>query len=351
MMRLKKRRWLLLITVALVGAMSTACGFLKLDPHLDRLDARVDSITRKAGAGLLAGIDTTRLDSLVNRLVGGATRTFGRELDSISLKNLQDTLQSAVSGVVDESLLRIRYFLQDSTNLTQVQREVDQLTRNLEYRVNGILTGLVPRALNEESLNRIYGLRDSLLGPVTAMAVEHLVLNSIEALAESEKLDSLIGKVRAVVDDTTVKVDRTAQGISKTVMRIGLAIGIILVALTLFFGFLWFRKRSLAKKQEKLLINLTKAIDAIPSQDAYDRTIAYLQEQLNRAPSNEQRELLQQILRENEEQYPQKQQYKAHYEHLLNLLKSKDDDGLIRQRLLNGTDDEFRQFLENALNN
>ncbi len=332
-------------TVVLIILFS-GCDALKLQDTVDKVVVESDSIGINLGKGLVTGIDTTQLDSIVNRLVGVAGNSMRNELDSVSFRKLSDSLNVAVQEVLSETMDSLKLLLSDTTALDALDAKLQSIISNTTARLDQLFADMVPNALNDQNLNRIYTLRDSLLGPTTAGLLKNILLESVGGLIESEQLDSLITRVTVVVDETTGKVGETAQGISRTVVNIGVGIGIIILALALFFLTLWLRRRSISKQQNELLVNLTKAIDAIPTKESYDQTIAFLQKQIN----TQQHEMLNDILEQNANQYEQKQKYKDYHQRLIQQIKASDKAGEIRQQLFNNADDEdFRNFLEQEL--
>jgi hypothetical protein len=325
----------------------SACDVLKLQPAIDSVEEKSEAIGEKLARGALQGIDTTKLDALVKRLTEQVGNSLTEQLDSVSFRKLEDSLRVVVNGLLTEGTQSIKVFLADTTNFDQLKIELATITGSLRSEVDRTVAGIVPNALNDESLARIYALRDSLLGTTTSLMLRNALVGSLEELIISEELDSLLKKVSLVVETTTTRVDDTAKGISKTILTAGMIVGGVVLALAILFLVLWLRKRSLAKTQENLLVNLTKAIDAIPTKDDYDKTIAYLQQQLNAAESKEQREVLSNILQEHQVQYVQKQKYKAYQERLIEQLKGADQEGGLRRQLLDNTDDaDFRAFVE-----
>ncbi|MCB0632152.1 MAG: hypothetical protein R2824_16170 [Saprospiraceae bacterium] len=322
-------------------ALTSGCGILK------GLEDRSDDIGKKLVQGALEGIDTTKLDNLVKRLTDQVGNSLTTQLDSVSFHKLEDSLRVVVSGLLDEGTQSLSGFLADTTNFDQLELELAAITGNLRSELDGTMAGLVPQALNDENLARIYALRDSLLGATTSLMLRNALVGSLEELIISKELDSLINKVSKVVEHTTGKVDDTAKGISKTILTAGLVVGGVLLLLAALFLVLWLRKRSLAKNQEGLLVNLTKAIDAIPTKDDYDKTVAYLQRQLDAAEDKEQSEILTNILQEHKAQYAQKKRYRDYQERLIEQLKNSDRDGVLRRQLLEHTDDaDYRAFVE-----
>lgn len=335
-----------LLSLALIMLIS-ACDVLKLQPAIDQVEEKSAAIGENLARGALQGIDTTKLDALVKRLTDQVGNSLTEQLDSVSFRKLEDSLRVVVNGLLTEGTQSIKVFLADTTNFDQLKIELATITGSLRSEVDRTVAGIVPNALNDESLARIYALRDSLLGATTSLMLRNALVGSLEELIISEQLDSLLRKVSLVVETTTTRVDDTAQGISKTILTAGLVVGGVVLAMAILFLVLWLRKRSLAKNQENLLVNLTKAIDAIPTKDDYDKTIAYLQRQLSASEGEEQSEILSNILQQHQAQYVQKQKYKAYQERLIEQLKGSDREGLLRRQLLQDADDaDYRAFVE-----
>lgn len=331
-----------------IAVLFSSCDVLKLGTNIDHFKASTEEIGQNLSSGLIAGIDSSRLDSIVARLTDAAGQSLRRQLDSVSIHRIQDSLRVAVLGLVGETLDSLHVFLADSSHYDQLHQKLNSMAADLDRRLTGLIRNLVPNALHEEGLQQIYSLRDSLLGQTTALQLERLLTGSVEGLLKSRQLDSLIQRITLVIDNTTEKVDKTSSGLRRTVTTVGLVLAGVLFVLALLFFVLWFRKRTLAGQQKELLVNLTKAIDAIPTQDDYDKTVAFLQRQMAAGNDTAQEQILQEILQEHQKQYPQKTKYKAFYERLVAHIQASDPQGNMRRRLLEqaAEDPEFQHFLE-----
>ncbi len=334
----------------LIFTLFSSCDVLKLGTNIDKIEERSDTIGMKLSAGLLSGLDTSRVDALVDRIFAQAGKSLKKEMDSVEYQQLRDSLKVVVLGVLNEGVDSIKDLMSDTTQLDGMDRKLQSIVEGITAKMDKTVARLIPNLLEQENLAKIYELRDSLLGATTTELLKNVLTTSLESLVESQELDSLITRITTEVDRTTDKVDQSAQGISKTVARIGLTIGGILLALAVLFFVLWFRKRSLAKQQEALVLNLTKAIDAIPTKEDYDHTIAFLQEIMNAKSDSKLHEILNGILTKNEDQYPQKKKYKTYYLRLIELLKNNDANKAIQRQLLDkAEDDDFRKFIEEEL--
>ena len=315
-----------LIILALFALLSsfftTGCDILKLQDAITKFEERSDTIGMEITEGALMGLNSSNLDSIISRLVGVAGNSLKGELDSLSLQKLSDSLHFVVMNVLTEGLDSLEGFLQDSTSLDVLDAKIQSMIASSTSKLESSIAQLIPNALNEENLAQIYELRDSLLGPTTAQLINQAITGSIKELINSEELEELTQKVNSIVTENTEKVDESLMGVSRTAERIGLIIGGIILLLALLFLFLWLRKRSLAKQQNELVLNLTKAIDAIPNQAHYDHTIAVLHQQMNNRNATQQHELLNKVLQENAGQYVQKKKYKDHYKRMLQELKN-----------------------------
>ncbi len=336
------------LLACIVLLLGSGCDILKLGNNIDKIKSESGAIGENLGAGLVDGLDTTHLDSLVQRVVRIAGQTLNEQIDSVHLQNLESQLKTALLNILGEGRDSIKAVLADTTALDNMDAKIQGILFRMSDEVNGAVARLIPNALNDRNLQRIYGLRDSLLGPTTAGLLRQALIESVGSLIESEQLDSLIRKVTAVVDTTTEKVDASVFKIDKTVARIGGIIAGIILAVAVLLLVLWFRKRTQAKKQKELLVKLTKAIDAIPDQKAYDHTIAVLEQQISDSHDPMQQEMLNNILREYKDQYPEKKKYKAYQDRLIQALKAADTDGSVRRQLLEQSDDEdFSNYLRN----
>ena len=340
--------FLLLAFIALI--LSTGCDMLKLGPAIDKLENNVDTIGMKLASGMLEGIDTTKVDALVERLVARAGETLNDKLDSLSLQNLSDSLKVAIINVLDESMDSIQVFLADTSSLDNIDAKLQSVLNKATDKINATLANLIPRTLNKANTAQLFALRDSLLGDPLANLLQNALVTSLEGVQESGQLDSLISKITQAIDKTKGKVDDTAKDLSKTLIRTGVIIGIIILALAaIFFLFRWLRQRAFSKQQKELLVNLTKAIDAIPSKEGYDRTIEALHQYINHDKNPKQHEMLKDILAEYKDQYPQKQKYKDMHKRMVQHLKANAKDETIRQQLLKNADPDLRNFMEKEM--
>lgn len=346
------RKWLwqniiLFFILSSIIALSSSCDILKLGATVDKIKDNSGAIGENLGAGLVEGIDTSQLDSVIKRVVGQIGNTLNEEIDSIYIKNLEDQLKNALVIILNEGRDSIKAILADTTAFDNVDAKIQGILGRMGGKVDRLMSGLIPNALNQQNLNTLYALRDSLIGNTTKGLLEQALVGSIEELVKSEELKELIKEVTDVVDETTGKVETTAKGISRTVVTIGAVIAGILLVLLLA---LWLRKRAQARQQKELLVKLTKAIDAIPDQGNYDRTVAFLQEQISESNDSRQGELLDQILEDYQHQYPQKKKYQDYQQRLIDYLKEKNQDRSISQQLFQDIEDEeFKNYLRNEL--
>jgi len=324
------------------------CGFHK--PILRDLEESAPGIGEKLSAGLIAGVDTAILDSIVEQLVLTAGQALNESLDEVSLTELKTEVNGALREVIVGNLDSVKTFLADTSILLPLEAKMELLVAGLLDEVSGKLNrtlgAALPRFLSPPNQRIVLNFRDSLLGPQFRKLLAMAVKEGIGDLAESEELDSLLVQVKTLVDDTKVKVDDTASVISKTVRTVAIGVGGLLLALSLLFFTLWFRKRSQAKEQKELLINLTKAIDAISSQREYDKTIEYLQNETSLANKQEQNDLLDEVLKEFKAMYPKKRKYQNYANMMIDRLREIDQDGEVRRQLLNELDeDDFENFI------
>lgn len=337
-----------LLLMALITSLSlSSCDVFKLGRTIKDLKEEAKPIGKNLGAGVVDGVDTTQLDSMIKRLANLAGSSLSSELDSVSFRRLEDSLNVVIRGIISEAGDSIKVILADTSALDDMDAKLQGVITRLGRRLDRVVANIIPNALNDQNRRSLYALRDSLLGPTTAYLLREALLTSVGDLAESTQLDSLIRKVDQIVENASTRVDETAKGISKTVVIVGAIIGgVLLIALLV----LWLRKRAQAKQQKQLLVKLTKAIDAIPSKDAYDHTIKVLQDQISNSEDPKQHEMLKNILKENIEQYPQKQKYRSFYDRMMEAFKASDADGSVRRRILNNTDDEdFADFIKKNL--
>lgn len=336
-------------TVIVAGLLLVGCGKM-FQPILDNIKESSDGIAKEAAMGFVAGLDTSRVDSLINRLVAEAGSTFTAQLDSISLDSLEHELRTTLHSVVQENLQEVSSFLRDTNNLVPLEAKLEIALLRMRRQLDASLSNAIPEALSNRNQQIVLRLRDDFLGPEFRTLVSSAVNQGVGDLAKSQELDSLLSKLSLFIDDTSQKVDETSEGLSKTVKAVALGIGGVLLALSLFFFVLWFRKRSQAKQQRELLVNLTKAIDAIPSQQHYDKTIDYLQKETSLAHKQEQKVLLEQVLAESKPEYPEKRRYNDYARRMLEQLQHVDRDGSLRSQMLTDTDDEeFRSYVLNGV--
>ncbi|MEM9928372.1 MAG: hypothetical protein AAF840_01010 [Bacteroidota bacterium] len=336
-------------TVIIIGVLLSSCGSL-LKPTIENLKEEASGIGKEAATGVVAGLDTSRVDSLVNRLVAGAGSTLRAQLDSVSLDSIETELRSTINAVVSENLQEISTFLQDTNNLVPLERKLDValqgLLTELNTAVDNTLSNAIPEALSARNQEIVLRFRNDFLGEEFRTLLSSAVNQGVGDLAQSQELDSLLNKLSVFIDNTSEKVEESSDGISKVVRNVAIGLIGVLVALSLFFFVLWFRKRSQAKQQRELLVNLTKAIDAIPSQQQYDNTIDYLQQKTSLAHKEEQKVLLDQVLQESSHEYANKRRYRDYAHRMLEQLHEIDQDGSLRAQLLTDSEDEgFRKYL------
>jgi tetrahydromethanopterin S-methyltransferase subunit F/DNA-binding transcriptional ArsR family regulator len=326
----------------------------KIGELADKLKMDADTMGQNLSRGLSTGIDTTRLNALAAGMVREAGQSLKKEMDSVSFQKLKDSLTLALTGVLAETEASLEEILNDPTRLDVLDAEVAELLQNAKLEVDRLTSDLVPQTLSDANQQIVLDFRDELLGPSLAKVLKETLDESLRGtlknLVEGDELDSLISKVTLSVDSAKVKVDDTVFKIDKTVARIGgVAIGIV-AALTVLFVVLWLRKSAQNKQQKELLVKLTKAIDAIPDQGTYDRTITHLHDQINQSHDPKQNELLDQILKEYQGQYPHKKKYKNYRHRLIEHLKNKARDQSLDPKLFEDIqDEEFKNYIRKEL--
>lgn len=326
----------------------------KIGELADQLKLDADTIGQNLSRGLSTGIDTARLNALAASMVREAGQSLKKEMDSVSFQKLKDSLTLALTGVLAETEASLEEILNDPSRLDVLDAEVAELLRNAKLEVDRITSDLIPQALSDANQQIALDFRDELLGPSLAAVLKETLdeglRGALKNLVEGDELDSLVNKVTVSVDSAKLMVDDTVFKIDKTVARIGgIAIGII-VALTVLFAVLWWRKSAQNKQQKELLVKLTKAIDAIPDQGTYDRTVTHVQDQINKSHDPKQTELLDQILKEYQDQYPQKQKYKNYQQRLIEHLKNKVKDQSLDPKLFEDIDDDgFKEYVRKEL--
>lgn len=322
-----------------------------VEAPLDSISVRTPVWGQGLASGAVAGLDTSRVDSLVERLVRLSVRTLNRELDSVQLDALEGELSGTLQRILRDNLDLLKADLTDRATFDTLQLRLRPVVAELALAVDRTLRNTVPNALNDESLSRIYALRDSLLGPATALLLEAIINQNLDRALTNPKIDSLILKVRGLAQATTGDIKQTARGISRTALILGGVIAVLLI-LTIVLFVVLSRKRAQAERQEKLLVNITKGIDAIPERDAYDMAVEQIREQLTqRAADPEQITLLDGILQEHQVEYPGKRKYQDYYERLLQLIRETDRGGELSRELLSRVDNDpdFSGFVEKEL--
>ncbi|MBC6996784.1 hypothetical protein QWY85_20245 [Neolewinella lacunae] len=328
------------------GMLLTAgCGVVNtVKKSLVEVKQQAPGIGENLTRGLASGLDTARLDELVARLVHAAGQSVQAELDSVSIRRLEDSVRTSLNALMADAEGGLHHLLADTAALNPLEVKLHMALLDLTRQLDQSLARALPTLLNAAAEGRILLLRDSLLGEKTGALASAILVDAFDNMLGSPELDSLLNKVELAVGKTTGDIDRTSGKISKTVRTIALAGGGVLLALSLLFFVLWMRKNSQARRQRDLLVNLTKSIDAIPSQSAYDQTMADLQQRL--AAADDQQEILRNILREHQSQYTGKQQFQAHHQRLLELLRTDPAAAEIRARLLaRANDPSFATYL------
>jgi type II secretory pathway pseudopilin PulG len=342
----------LVVLLFLLSALLSSCNFKKmLQPTLDALKVDADTIGTNLGAGLIKGLDSDQLDSMVAQMVRNMVSSAEDEMDLERLKGLEheisrslDTILTAMLSTTKEEVLDSSFYRQLSGRLGPVG---DQLLLQIERSINGWGSGL----LSDEALQNLEVWRDSLLGVQTTDLLGSIMEESVTRLLASPAIDTLIRKMDDFRERTGKDIDKASKGISRVAMILGAVIGFLIILGTILAVY-YYRKRKEAEQQRDLLFQITKAIDEIPSRQAYDITTAKIQEQLNKQPSSKElRELLQEVLQENKDKYDVKQQYKNYQQRLLDLLirsKSSSSGDLLDQ--IKGEEEAFQSFVKNQLN-
>lgn len=322
-----------------------------VEAPLDSIGVRTPGWGQGLAAGMVAGLDTSRVDSLVERLVRLSAQTLRDELDAVQLDALEQELNGSLRRILRDNLDLLKADLTDPATFDTLQLRLRPMLAELAVAMDRALRNAVPNALNDQSLGRIYRLRDSLLGPSTALLLEDIINQNVERALTNPKIDELIIKIRDLSKTTTGDIQQTARGINRTVLLLGGALALLLI-LTIVLIVVLRRKQAKAEQQEELLVNITKGIDAIPEQEAYDMTVGHIREQLTRRSADpELIALLDRILEEHQAEYPGKRKYRAYYQRLLQLVRQADPSGSVKQRVLSdiGSDQDFAGFAEKAL--
>jgi len=299
------------------------------------------------GQGLVESVDTAQLDALINRLATQAGNSLNDQLDSVSLRNLKLELATTLRALIAETTDSLDAFVKDSTKLAALDAQVNQIVANAARRMNSLTPGLIASIVNQDAELRMLLFRDSLLGPGFSQLMSAAVAGSARQLAEGEEVDSLINKIGLAVERTAGHITKSTQGISKTVVTVGAVVaGLLLAAM----GVILLLRRQRLRQQKKLLVNMTKAIDAIPDQDAYDATIRHLNERIGAADDSTQSEILDEVLSEFKDQYPKKKQYSNYQQALIEKLRAVEASPALREALLAGnTDEGFRDFVNQTI--
>ncbi len=326
----------------------------KIGELADKLKLDADTIGHNLSRGLSNGLDTARLNALAASMVREAGGSLKKELDSLSFQKLQDSLSRAISGVLLDAEVSLEEILNDPERLKVLDEEVSELLANAKTKIDQLTVDLIPGLLSKENQQIIFDFRDELLGDSLAVALERALQQSLKGalkeLVEGEELDSLLAKATVVVDSTKDKIDDTVVQVDKTVARVGgILIGVV-AALAILFIVLWLRKNAQNKKQRELLVNLTKAIDSIPDQTNYDHTVSFLQNEINASNDPKQVKLLDNILDEYKDLYPEKKKYKNYQQRMVAYLKNRARDRSIGVDWYEDVDDEdFKEYLRKEL--
>lgn len=335
----------------LLGFLTQGCGDpLKILQAIDEFEMKSDTIGERVGQGLVQGLDSANVDSLVARLTNIAGTELRESIDSITL----DTLTAKAKVAIDElSTLveqRLKTLLSDTAALAAIDAKINEVVAGLEQDFQGILTDVVPNLLRPENQQVIFAFRDSLLGPEFKALVDSNLVGSVETLLASPQFDSLLNKVAKLIDNSTERVDGTAIKIKKTALAIG---GTILLILLAAFGILlyYFRQKSRRNTaQEELVVKLTRAIDGIPSKEAYDHVTSKLDAEINQEGNKHQREILDEILEKYQHRYPEKKKYQAFHQRMLKQLRQIDKNGELADQLIaNSEDDGLREYITQEL--
>ncbi len=340
---MKQLPFLLLVVCGVL--LATGCGVVNtVKKSLVEVKQQAPGIGENLTRGLASGLDTAQLDHLVARLVHVAGRSARAELDSVSIRQLEDSVRSSLNALIADAEVSLQRLLADTAALNPMEWKLNMAMLRLTRRLDQSLARALPTLLNRAAEGRILLLRDSLLGDKTGALASAILVGAFDDMLASPELDILLKKVELAVGKTTGEIDRTSGKISQTVKTIALAIGGLLLALSLLFFVLWMRKNGQARKQRDLLVNLTKSIDALPSRSAYDQTMADLNQRL--ATADDQQEILRNILQEHQAQYTGKQHYQAQQQRLLELLRADPAAADIRARLVaTANDPAFTAYL------
>ncbi len=307
---------------------------------MDGLDTtELKSLAKNLSSGLVEGLDTTELKSLTKSLSGIIANELNESIDSINVQKLGEDLEKLLSNVVEQGGLTLEDILANPTLLDQIGDDIADIINEATDDLDKVPKELIQNILSEKGQATLFAFRDSLLGAKTKVLLQELVSSSIDSLTANPNLDSLIVKIQNLVTNSTEDIDRTVVLIGSII------VGILLLALLVTLIILWRRNRT----QKKLLVNLTKAIDAIPSQTDYDKTIDALQRLITDEPETiAQNNLLVSILKEYESHYTNKKRHKNHMQRFIKSLQKVDGNGNIRQQILQGAkEDDYQAFVQN----
>lgn len=346
------RKAIALLLILLIWLCLPGCGMVRvMDESLELAKIDADTIGANLGEGLgrglLEGVDSTRLDALVNRLATQAGNSLNEQLDSFSLQALKTELATSLRALISETTDSLDLFIQDPAKLDALDAQVNKIITNALRRVNQFTPDLITSIVNQDAELRVLLLRDSLLGPGFSQLLSAAVAGSARQLAEGKEVDSLINKIGLAVERTAGHINESTRGISKTMVTIGAVIAGLLLATMAVILLL---RRQRLKQQKKLLVNMTKAIDAIPDQGVYDATVSHLRERIGQGEDSAQSQILNEVLAEYKDQYPNKNQYANYHQELVEKLRGLRASAELRDALLAGnTDDGFHDFVNQTI--
>ncbi len=165
----------------LLGFLTQGCGDpLKILQAIDEFEMKSDTIGERVGQGLVQGLDSANVDSLVARLTNIAGTELRESIDSITL----DTLTAKAKVAIDElSTLveqRLKTLLSDTAALAAIDAKINEVVAGLEQDFQGILTDVVDeddptkttKVIKEEKLTFAVPLLS--LVPINSMGINNV---------------------------------------------------------------------------------------------------------------------------------------------------------------------------------
>ncbi len=248
----------------------TGCNLEQMGRNLGRgvatgVESRADSIALRAVQGVDRGLSESELRAYIASITDTVGLSLKQELAGIRQELLGDSTRQLVGALRSELL--------GAATREQVQLLIDHALAN---QLRGNLLSIRNELLGD-SLGMLLGnVRDELTGPILQANVALIAEALLTEVAESY-VEKLRPAIRADIGFAGDQVNKTGQGLSRTIKSVLWAVGVIiagLIALVAYF-------RMNRNKHKELIEMLTYRIEKLQTVDPkmHDVLVEEIQEQ------------------------------------------------------------------------